>query len=71
MAPKEAWSRVALECPCRILASLHREGRYRHGTSARYPGKVLCCPTEMPLPEGWTPTSAQVQAWRAGGGPGD
>jgi hypothetical protein len=64
MAPEEAWSLVAQECPCRIMAELHRDGKYRHGTSARFPGKVLCYPSDLPLPDGWTPTAAQLQAWR-------
>lgn len=62
MAPEEAWSRVARECPRRIIAPLHRSGEYRHGVSTRFPGKVLCCHKDAPLPDGWTPTPAQQQA---------
>jgi hypothetical protein len=65
MTREEAWLRVAPECPRRILAVLHRRGEYRHGTTPRFPGKVLCCHESAALPEGWTPTVAQEQAWAA------
>jgi hypothetical protein len=66
VAPEEAWLRVARECPRRIIAPLHSSGEYRHGVSARYPGKVLCCHRDAELPEGWTPTAAQRQALESG-----
>jgi hypothetical protein len=69
MPPEEAWSRVAGECPRRILGALHRQGVYHHGTSGRFPGKVLCCHRDTPLPEDWTPTAAQAMAWEASGQP--
>jgi hypothetical protein len=62
MSREEAWLHVARECPRRIMAVLHQNGEYRHGTAARFPGKVLCCHRDTPLPEGWTPTPAQEQA---------
>ena len=65
MAAEEAWLRVARECPRRLLAALHRSGEYAHGTSLRYPGKVLCCHRDAELPEGWTPTPAQALAEQA------
>jgi hypothetical protein len=67
MPPEEAWSRVARECPRRILGALHRSGEYHHGTSGRFPGKVLCCHRDTPLPEDWSPTPAQTQALDANG----
>jgi hypothetical protein len=67
MAPEEAWSRVARECPRRILGVLHRSGEYQHGTSGRFPGKVLCCHRDTPLPEDWAPTPAQAEALEADG----
>jgi hypothetical protein len=60
---EEAWRKVAHECPRRIIGELHRDGVYRHGTSARYPDKVLCLHYETPPPVGWQPTPAQVEAW--------
>ena len=62
MPHEEAWQAVAQECPRRILAALHQNGEYRHGTSPRFPGKVLCCHKDTPLPEDWTPTQAQGEA---------
>jgi hypothetical protein len=59
---REAWRCVAHECPRRILAALHQSGEYRHGTTPRFPGKVLCCHRDADLPADWTPTQAQVQA---------
>jgi hypothetical protein len=65
MPPEEVWLRVARECPRRIVAALHRSGEYSHGTSSRYPGKVLCCHRDSELPEGWVPTPAQTLAVQA------
>jgi hypothetical protein len=65
MTREEAWLRVARECPRRILGSLHRCGDYHHGTTARFPGKVLCCHRSTTLPPGWQPTPAQEAAWQA------
>ena len=59
---EEVWRHVAQECPRRIIGELHQCGHYRHGTSARYPNKVLCLHYETPPPEGWAPTPAQAQA---------
>ena len=67
MPPEEAWSRVAEECPRRILGALHRSGEYHHGTSGRFPGKVLCCHRDTELPEDWSPTPAQALALEASG----
>jgi hypothetical protein len=58
----ELWLYVAQECPRRIIGALHRSGEYHHGTSARFPGKILCCHRDTPLPEGWAPTRAQAIA---------
>ncbi len=65
MPLEQAWLRVARECPRRIIGELHETGEYLHGTSDRFPGKVLCCHHDTPLPEGWVPTPAQEQAWLA------
>jgi hypothetical protein len=62
MTSEEAWLRVAQECPRRILASLHSSGVYHHGTTTRFPGKILCCHHDAPLPEDWTATPAQQKA---------
>lgn len=62
MSQDEAWLQLARECPRKILGTLHRQGRYVHGTSSRYPGKILCFHCESPLPEDWTPTPAQAVA---------
>jgi hypothetical protein len=67
MPPEQAWLYVARECPRRIIAELHESGKYQHGTSERFPGKVLCCHHDTPLPEGWAPTAAQEAAWLASG----
>jgi hypothetical protein len=61
----EAWRRVAQECPRRIIGELHANGAYHHGTTARFPGKVLCCHRHSTLPADWTPTPAQAEAWEA------
>jgi hypothetical protein len=61
----DSWLAVEHECPRRIMGELHRCGDYHHGTTARYPGKVLCCHKATPLPEGWQPTPAQARAWQA------
>jgi hypothetical protein len=66
MPRDEAWRRVAQECPRRILAELHANGEYHHGTTSRFPGKVLCCHHSSTLPADWTPTPAQAEAWEAG-----
>jgi hypothetical protein len=62
MTPEEAWLRLAQECPRRIIPALHRSGEYLHGTTPRFPGKVLCCHRHAGLPAGWVPTIAQQQA---------
>lgn len=67
MAPQEAWMLVAHECPRRIIGELHSSGEYHHGTTGRFPGKVLCCHRDSTLPADWTPTPAQEQAWEASG----
>ncbi len=71
MTPAEAWSEVARECPRRIVPALHRSGEYVHGTTPRFPGKVLCCHRDTPLPEGWIPTPIQAlaQQLQAANGP--
>ena len=69
MPPEVAWLRVAAECPRRIIGALHRSGKYQHGTTARFPGKVLCCHQGADLPADWTPTPAQQQAWQASRAP--
>jgi hypothetical protein len=65
MTCEEAWLQVARECPRRIIGELHRCGEYHHGTSARFPGKVLCCHRATTLPAGWQPTKAQESACQA------
>ena len=59
MSQDEAWLQLARECPRKILGALHRLGHYIHGTSSRFPGKILCFHYDSPLPEDWTPTRAQ------------
>ena len=61
----QSWLAVTRECPRRIMGELHRCGEYHHGTTPRFPGKVLCCHRDTPLPEGWQPTEAQQQAGAA------
>ncbi len=63
----EVWASVQRECPRRIIGELHACGRFEHGTSARFPGKVLCCAAGAPRPEGWAPTEAQRRARQAAG----
>ncbi len=65
MPHEEAWTRVAHECPRRIIGELHCSGEYHHGTTSRFPGKVLCCHRDTALPPDWTPTPAQEEAWEA------
>lgn len=60
MSQDEACVQLARECPRKILGALHRHGHYLHGTSSRFPGKVLCFHRDSPLPEDWTPTPAQA-----------
>ena len=67
MTDEEALGQLGQECPRKILGLLHAKGHYLHCTSARFPGKVLCFHKDSPLPEDWTPTPAQVQAWQAAG----
>jgi hypothetical protein len=62
MSQDEAWLQLAHECPRKIMGALHRQGQYVHGTSSRYPGKVLCFHCQSRLPEDWTPTPAQAVA---------
>ncbi len=61
----DPWGAVARECPCRILACLHRSGRYAHGSVPGLPGKVLCVHAGATRPPGWAPTPAQEAAERA------
>jgi hypothetical protein len=60
MSQEEALLQLARECPRKIIGPLHRHGQYVHGTSARFPGKVLCFHRDTPLPEDWEPTPAQA-----------
>jgi hypothetical protein len=62
MTDMEVWMAIARECPRRIIGELHSCGEYHHGTSSRFPGKVLCCHKATELPEGWQPTPAQMHA---------
>jgi hypothetical protein len=64
MSENEAWMQLALECPRKIMGPLHRLGNYVHGTSSRFPGKVLCFHKDSQLPVDWTPTPAQDVAAR-------
>jgi hypothetical protein len=59
MSQEEALLQLARECPRKILLALHSCGHYRHGTSQRYPGKVLCFHRDSSLPADWIPTLAQ------------
>ena len=59
MSQEEALLQLARECPRKIIGPLHRHGQYVHGTSSRFPGKVLCCHRDTPLPDDWEPTAAQ------------
>jgi hypothetical protein len=49
------------------MGELHARGQFEHGTSARFPGKVLCCEAKTTKPEGWEPTEAQMRAWQGAG----
>ena len=60
MSQEEALLQLARECPRKIIGLLHRHGQYVHGTSSRFPGKVLCFHRDTPLPEDWEPTPAQA-----------
>jgi hypothetical protein len=60
MSQDEALLQLARECPRKILPALHACGHYLHGTSARYPGKVLCSHKDSALPPDWQPTAAQT-----------
>jgi hypothetical protein len=62
MSQDEAWLQLARECPRKIIGPLHRLGQYVHGTSSRFPGKVLCFHRDSELPPDWTPTAAQAVA---------
>jgi hypothetical protein len=64
MSCEEAWNELAHECPRKILGLLHAKGLYVHGTSARFPGKVLCFHKDSPRPDDWQPTPAQERAWQ-------
>jgi hypothetical protein len=59
MSFDEALSQLAHECPRKIMSLLHAKGVYRHGTSARFPGKVLCFHENTAIPVDWVPTPAQ------------
>ena len=67
MTDMDVWKAVARECPRRIMGELHACGEYHHGTSARFPGKILCCHRQSELPDGWQPTPAQVLATQSSG----
>ena len=67
MTDTEVWVALARECPRRIMSALHSCGEYHHGTCARFPGKVLCCHKDSPLPDGWKPTPAQELACQTAG----
>jgi len=60
MSFEEALLQLARECPRKIIGLLHRHGQYVHGTSSRFPGKVLCCHRDTALPDDWEPTAAQA-----------
>jgi len=60
----DVWQEIEHECPRRIIGELHCCGEYRHGTSTRFPGKVLCLHCDTPDPQGWEPTGAQLLAWQ-------
>jgi hypothetical protein len=66
MSQEALWLRIQHECPRRIIGELHRRGEYVHGSTSRFPGKVLCCHKDTPLPVGWTPTPAQQEATQTG-----
>ncbi len=53
---------LGAECPRRIMGELHACGRFEHGTSSRYPGKILCVDRGAAKPAGWAPTEAQLRA---------
>ncbi len=63
----EVWTSVQRECPRRIRGELHASGQFEHGTSARFPGKVLCCEAHTAKPEGWVPTERSYEAWQGAG----
>ncbi len=48
---------LRLECPLRIMASLH-QGQRRHYRGERH---VLCLPMEGEVPEGWERTESQKE----------
>ena len=60
MTHDEALKQLGCECPRKIMGLLHVKGLYVHGSSARFPGKVLCFHKDSPLPDDWIPTLAQV-----------
>jgi hypothetical protein len=64
MSENEALFQLAHECPRKIIGPLHRLGLYVHGTSSRFPGKVLCFHRDSELPADWKPTPAQDVASR-------
>jgi hypothetical protein len=68
MTHEEATNELARECPRKILGLLHARGLYLHGTSDRFPGKVLCFHKDSPRPDDWVPTAAQACLWDASAG---
>ena len=60
MSQEETLLQLARECPHKIIGLLHRHGQYVHGTSSRFPGKVLCFHRDTALPDDWEPTAAQA-----------
>jgi hypothetical protein len=59
MTRDESSQQLAHECPRKIMGLLHLKGLYVHGTSARFPGKILCFHRDSKLPDDWVPTPAQ------------
>jgi hypothetical protein len=66
MTHDEALKQLTSECPRKIMGLLHAKGLYVHGTSARFPGKVLCFHKDSPLPDDWAPTAAQATLQQTG-----
>jgi hypothetical protein len=67
MTDDEALSLLGGECPRKIMGRLHAQGLYVHGTSVRFPGKILCFHKDSPLPDDWVPTPAQARLWQEHG----
>ena len=65
----KAWASLQRECPRWILGELYACGKFEHGTSAKYPGKVFCREAQVPKLEGCEPTEAQRKARQGAGLP--